>query len=306
LTTLFNGIIRLLTAGVLARLIQLPWKKVMLTILLAYFALGCFTYYCSDLLLFRPPASSYTDSDNILKLVTPSGIQISAQYLPNPIATYTILFSHGNAEDLGKIRSTLKIIHDVGFAVFAYDYQGYGTSQGNPSEQNFYQDIETAYAYVTQTLGIPPTQIILQGRSIGVGPAIALVAHTPVAGLIVESGFTSAFTAMTQISIFPFDKFPNLDRIRQVRHPVLVIHGTADRLIPFCNGQRLYRAAHGPKQFFAVVGAGHSDIIEKSGVRYVQTLQAFAQKIAADQLEHSVLPSVKAVKQHPALSDRDE
>jgi abhydrolase domain-containing protein 17 len=291
-----HGIIRLLTAGFLARLIPFPWKKVMLTVLLAYLALGCLTYYCSDLLLFRPPAASYTDDNHILKLVTPSGIQISAQYLPNPIATYTILFSHGNAEDLGKIRSTLKIIHDAGFAVFAYDYQGYGTSPGNPSEQNFYQDIETAYAYVTQTLGILPTQIILQGRSIGAGTAIALAVQTPVAGLIVESGFTSAFTAMTQISIFPFDKFPNLDRIQQVHHPVLVIHGMADRLIPFRNGQRLYQAAHGPKQFFVVVGAGHSDIMERSGVSYVQTLQAFAQKIAADQLEQSVLPRVKAVK----------
>jgi hypothetical protein len=186
------------------------------SVLCIYVALGAFAYFFADRLIFSPPAASYAENADLLNLTSVDGTQIAARYLPHPTATHTILFSHGNAEDLGEILPTLELLQAAGFTVFAYDYQSYGISQGRPSEQNAYEDVEAAYRYLTNTLGILPQQIISHRRSVGGGAAIALATRKPVAGLIVESSFTSAFTVITRFPLYPFDKLPNLTHIRQV------------------------------------------------------------------------------------------
>ena len=113
----------------------------------------------------------------------------------------------------------------LGFSVFAYDYHGYGTSGGKATEQNAYEDIDAAYNYLTQVLKVPPDRIIAHGRSLGGAVAIDLASRKPLGGLVVESSFVSAFRVVTGYRIFPFDKFRNADKIRQVRCPVLIIHG---------------------------------------------------------------------------------
>ncbi|KAM3097206.1 alpha/beta hydrolase [Phormidesmis sp. 146-35] len=245
------------------------------SLLFIYLALGIFAYFFSERLIFQPQPTSYQDSPDILKLETPDRIQLSALHLPNPRATYTLLYSHGNAEDLGDIRPTLEDLRTVGFSVFAYDYRGYGTSQGKPSEQKSYRDIETAYSYLTTKLGVRSDRIIAFGRSVGNGPTIHLATQKSIAALIIESGFTSAFRVVLPIPIFPFDKFPNRDRLKLVRCPVLVIHGENDQVIPFWHGQALYDAANQPKQFFAVSGADHNDVAEVAGESYSKALQNF-------------------------------
>jgi fermentation-respiration switch protein FrsA (DUF1100 family) len=144
-----------------------------------------------------------------------------------------IFFAHGNAEDLGYIKSRLEKIRDLGFSVFAYDYRGYGTSEGTPTEKAAYQDIQTAYNYLTQTLKITPQQIIVFGRSVDGGSAVDVASKKPVAGLIVESSFTSIFRVVVSVPLLPFDKFTNLDKIKKVNCPVLIIHGKSDEIIPF-------------------------------------------------------------------------
>jgi abhydrolase domain-containing protein 17 len=127
---------------------------------------------------------------------------------------------------------TLDRLNKWGFSVFAYDYRGYGTSDGSPSENNAYQDADVAYSYLTKELKIPPQQIIIYGQSLGGGAATELAAKHPVAGLILESTFTSAFRVVVPIPILPFDKFTNRDKLSRVRCPVLVMHGEADDVIP--------------------------------------------------------------------------
>ncbi len=226
-------------------------------------------------MIFLPQPTSYQDSKNSLKLSVTQTEQISALYLPNSQATQTLLYIHGNAEDLGDIRPLLDRLHSWGFSVFAYDYRGYGTSNGNPSERNAYQDAETAYRYLTEQLKIPPKQIIVYGRSVGGGSAVDLATRHPVGGLILESTFTSAFRVVVPFPILPFDKFSNLDKLRKVQCPVLVMHGQADQTIPIQHGQRLYEAASEPKMSLWVAEAGHNDFSWVAGERYQQTLVAF-------------------------------
>lgn len=244
--------------------------------LLFIYAFLCFyAFFLTDRQIFQPQTKTYQDSPDILKLTSRPGVQISAVYLPNPKAVYTILYSHGNAEDLGDIKPLLATLGDLGFSVFAYDYQGYGTSQGNPSESGAYRDIEAAYNYLTQKLGVPPQRMIIYGRSVGGGPAVDLASRKPVAGLIVESTFISAFRTVTVVPIVPFDKFANLDKIKGVRCPVLVMHGKADGVVPFWQGERLFEAANEPKFSLWVDGAGHDDFVEVAAARYGESLRGF-------------------------------
>jgi len=255
-------------------------KRLLRSIIFIYAFLCFYAVFFSERMIFQPPAASYQDTSKIIKLSSANGMKISAVHFPNPQAQYTILYSHGNAEDLGNISSVLRQIRDSGFAVFAYDYQGYGTSQGTASEYNAYRDIEAAYNYLTQQLGVPAKQIIVYGRSVGGGPTIDLASRQKVGGLVVESSFVSVFRVLTRIPLLPFDKFVNIDKIGKVRSPVLVIHGKADEVVPFWHGEQLFAAAKQPKFNFWVDRAGHNDLMEVAGEGYAETWRDFAKMLS--------------------------
>jgi abhydrolase domain-containing protein 17 len=241
---------------------QLPrvLQKMIIGFLVLYLALVAYAFFFSDSLIFQPHPASYRDGAEILKVRTGSGKKISAIYLPNNSARYTLLVSHGNAEDLGDDHDWLQSLRREGFSVFAFDYEGYGTSEGKPSETALYEDEFAAYDYLAVNLGTPPDRILIYGRSVGGGPAVHVAARRPAAGLILQSTFVSAFRVLTRVPVLFFDKFPNAREIRHVHCPVLVMHGTADSIISFWHGEELYRKANEPKQFFAIQGADHNDV----------------------------------------------
>lgn len=226
-------------------------------------------------MIFIPRPTRYQDTDEVLKVPVTPQEKISALYLPNPNAAYTVLYIHGNAEDLGDVRPRLEQLQRYGFSVFAYDYRGYGTSDGQPSEQNAYQDAKAAYTYLTQSLGVQPNRLLVLGRSLGGGSAVYLATQRPIAGIILESTFTSPFRVIVPFPIVPFDKFTNLLRLQQVNVPVLVIHGEQDQVVPIQHGRQLFAAASDPKMSLWVDRAGHSDISQVAGDQYFQALTQF-------------------------------
>ncbi|MDM9382429.1 alpha/beta hydrolase [Chlorogloeopsis sp. ULAP01] len=255
------------------------WKRLISSLVFIYIFFAVYIFFGADSMIFLPQPSSYQDTNEIIKLTSADGTKLSAIYFFNPTATNTILYVHGNAEDLGDIKVVLEKLRNLGFSVFAYDYRGYGTSEGKPTEKNAYQDIDTAYNYLTQQLKISPQQIIVFGRSVGGGSAVDLAARKPVAGLILESTFISAFRVVVPLRILPFDKFANLDKIKRVNCPVLVIHGKADRTIPVAHGKTLFAAAPSPKLSLWVDGADHNDLAWVAGKRYDEILREFEQLV---------------------------
>lgn len=224
--------------------------------------------------------------------------RITALYLPNPQARYTLLLSHGNAEDIGDNLDLYVEYWRRGFAVFAYDYRGYGTSTGTPTESAAYADEFFAWHYLIEQLHVPPSRIIIHGTSVGCGPATRLaqmLSAKPLderpAALILRSPFASAFTVLTRIPLLPWDKFPNASRIREVRMPVLVVHGTRDEVIPFAHGQKVFRNAppyggqdapltrDGGKQHLWIDGAGHNDIFVVAWKAYFDKVDSFVKAI---------------------------
>ena len=253
-------------------------KTILINICSVYIILLLFAFFISDRMIFLPPPSGYKQNQDLVKLTAFDGKNIYAVYLPNPEAKYTLLVSHGNAEDIGYLLPFLQEMHSHGFAVFAYDYHGYGLSGGKPTERNTYLDIDAAYDYLTKKLKIAPDHIISYGRSVGSAVALDLAIRKPVAAVVLQGAFVTAFRVLTHIPIVPFDKYNNLKKITKLKCPVLLIHGTSDRVVPFWHGAKLYAMAPQPKEFYQVKNAGHNDLLFVAGKKYWQVLKEFIQK----------------------------
>jgi len=265
--------------------------RVMLFLIFAlYVGLALFAYFLSDSMIFLAHPSSYRDSPDILKITTTEGKKISAVYLPNPTAKFTLLISHGNAEDLGDDKYWLDSLRHAGFNVFAYDYEGYGTSEGKPSERACYRDVAAAYDFLADDLKTPPDRIIIFGRSVGSGLASYIAAKRPSAGVILQSPFVSAFRVLTRIPLLPFDKFPNYKYVRHIHSPILIMHSRADSVIPFWHGEKLFDMANPPKHYFWATNADHNDMDLAKG--YIEAIQSFAATLG--KTEPASLPPLPA------------
>ncbi len=243
-----------------------------------YLLLNLYALLASDRLIFQPQDPSYAHLPDELKIVSGNGEKITAVFWEHPQAKQTILFSHGNAEDMGNMTEFLRRFFDLGYSVLMYDYRGYGTSEGKPSIGNAKQDIEAAYRWLVEEKGIAPHGIIVQGRSLGGGPSSWLAARHEVGGLVLESTFVSTFRVKTVWPLLPWDKFNSLRLVRKIHCPVLVIHGRDDTTVPFWHGQKLYDAAPGKKMHLWIDGARHNDYAYVAGAAYFDAFEAFAGK----------------------------
>jgi len=256
----------------------------LITAVISVYALLLLTATQCDRLIFQPHPSSYSlrelQSGSIQAYsVDSSGAKIAAIYLPNPRARYTLLYSHGNGEDIGDDLPFLEEFRRAGFAVFAYDYEGYGESAGRPSERGLYRDVEAAYDFLTGNLKVRPETVIAHGHSLGAAAAIHLASVRPVAGLIADAPFVSAFRVVTRAQILPWDKFNNARTIQRVHCPVLVVHGRNDLVIPCWHGERIYKLANAPKQCLWIESCGHNDTMLVAREQYIRALQDFVRSI---------------------------
>jgi fermentation-respiration switch protein FrsA (DUF1100 family) len=233
----------------------------------------------SEKLIFVPQVPSYEHLPGELKITSGNGEKVTAVYLENPETEYTLLFSHGNAEDLGDVAAFMQQFHALGYSVLMYDYRGYGTSEGSPSVRRAYQDVDAAYRWLVEEKGIDPQSIIAHGRSVGGGHSCWLAAHREVGGLVLESTFVSAFRVKTGVPLVPWDKFNNLRHIKKTTCPVLVMHGRNDTVIPFWHGKKLHAAAPGKKMHLWIDGARHNDYAYVAGAAYIDTFQTFMKRL---------------------------
>ncbi len=167
----------------------------------------------------------------------------------------------------------------AGYAVFALDYRHYGHSGGMPTEGNVYADVQLAYDYLRSKLGVPADRIVVFGYSLGGGPGVELALHRPVAGLVLQGAFVSAYRVLTRIPLFPGDKFVNLDKVPQLKVPVFFIHGTDDRTVPFWHGEALYAATNARKAKLFIAGGHHGGLAEFAGLRYWEELKKFTDSL---------------------------
>lgn len=255
----------------LSKILTLP----LTALLIAYLGLVLYALIRADALIFPKVPASYTMSPDIRLLKSSDGEQIASYYLPVTDAGVLLLYCHGNGEDIGDARPLLEQFQHNGIATLVFDYPGYGLSSGKPSEAGCYAATLAAYHYAVKELGYHPEQISLYGRSLGGGPACWLAAREPVGSLILDGTFSSTFRVMTERKLLPWDKFDNLAQFQKIDCPVLLLHGTEDRTVPFTHATKNYAAVRGEKYKLWVDGAGHNNLIELAGDRYWSTVLNF-------------------------------
>ena len=234
-------------------------------------------YKLAEKFAFQPPPATY-------KKYTFPYIDGKIPYhlnTKNP-SGYTILYTHGNAEDLGQVRHHLDTLAEcLNVNVIGYDYRGYGHNLGSSSEKACYEDIEIVYNFVHYSLGIPTDKIIFFGRSLGSGPtthmAAKLCSYEKIGGVVLQSGFMSAVTVVTnKLWYLPFtDIFVNYSKIGKITAPVLLMHGKKDTVIPFEHSQKLAGKTKHLKKLILFDRAGHNDVETLYFERLIEELVIF-------------------------------
>jgi fermentation-respiration switch protein FrsA (DUF1100 family) len=171
-----------------------------------------------------------------------------------------VIFAHGNAELIDFWPAELQPITHMGLGVLLVEYPGYGRSEGKPSQKSITEAFTTAYDMLVARKDVDSSRIVLFGRSVGGGAVCSLASQRPSAALILQSSFTSVRSIASKYFVPGFlvlDPFDNLSVVKNYRHPILIIHGRRDEIIPYLHGVSLHKAAK--KGNLITYECGHND-----------------------------------------------
>lgn len=209
------------------------------------------------------------------------GTNLHGWFVEHPHPRAVVLFCHGNAGNVTFLASMLDgLQRGHGVSVFAFDYRGYGRSEGRPSEDGLLQDARAARRWLSRRAGVAERDIVLMGQSLGGAVAIDL-ATDGARGLVLASTFSS-FPEVAQSHMYVPVKalttleFNSLEKIRRYHGPLLISHGDADEVVPYEQGRALYAAAPGPKSFIRLRNTRHNDLFPPE---YWETLDRFLEAL---------------------------
>ena len=205
------------------------------------------------------------------------GTRLHAWFLPAESRPRgTILFLHGNAENISTHIMSVRWLPAQGFNVFLPDYRGYGTSAGTPSVEGVQDDVNSALRTLLARPDVDPDRLVVFGQSLGGAIAIYNVAHSPyrrhIRGLAVESAFASyrgiareklaafwlTWPLQYPLSWLVSDRYSPAAAVAGISPiPLLIIQGDHDPIVPVGHGRRLFALAREPKQLWIVPGGGH-------------------------------------------------
>jgi pimeloyl-ACP methyl ester carboxylesterase len=187
---------------------------------------------------------------------------LNAWYIAPQAGKPLLLFLHGNGGNLATLGERFAQLTAQGNGLLAIDWRGYGGSTGSPTEDGLMLDADAAYAAALAAAGTGK-RIFIIGESLGSGPAIALAARLECAGLILDAPYSSVVdVAAARFWMFPVrlliaDRYRSDLRVKDIKAPLLIVHGDQDRTIPIRFGEKLFALAPEPKQFIKVAGGGH-------------------------------------------------
>ena len=260
----------------------IPWFRLFILLFIVYLIIATLTWFFGDRLIFPVPQSTYSQEDTSFFVELKNGDSVACMHEGNKEKPQrTVIFSHGNGEDLGNLESFFSYFGSEDTEMIGYDYPGYGLSDGKASEQRCFDAIGAIYDHVTNKLHREPEKIILWGRSLGTGPSLYLAAQKKIGGLILETPFLSAFRSVTGVAILPWDRFRNVEFADMVTCRSLVIHGTLDEVVPFRQGKKIFEQLPEPKEFLEVKDAEHNNLWEVGGKKYRDTLIRFIESFGS-------------------------
>ena len=223
---------------------------------------------CQNSLIYHPHAEEVAPNFPAVEAVrieTEDGESLVAWYLRPQAEQPVFLFFDGNGGRPHIWGGRWRRIAESGAGFLAVYYRGYSGSTGRPSERGLHLDARAGYDWLIEH-GYQPRDIVIHGFSLGSGVAVRLASERPARALVLEAPFTGVddvaaahFTPLSALLIR--DRFRTRDWISDVRMPVLIVHGDADTVIPFAQGERLYALANDPKQFVRMAGSDHATLV---------------------------------------------
>jgi fermentation-respiration switch protein FrsA (DUF1100 family) len=259
-----------------------------LAMLLAAAALaGCTNMFFQPHRVLVETPSRFGLEYEAVSLRADDGTSLIAWFLPaKGAARATVLFLHGNAENISTHFANVAWMPAAGFSVLALDYRGYGASEGAPSLEGMQLDIDAALRALLARPDVDPKRIVIFGQSLGGALAISYVARTPyranVRALVTDGAF-SDYREITREKLaslwltWPLQWLPWLTVDNDYSPetvvasvspvPLLLVHGDQDPVVPHRHSQRLFELAREPKELWIVPGAGHTQSLHSAAVR---------------------------------------
>jgi hypothetical protein len=202
------------------------------------------------------------------------GTLLDAWYIPPKQDAQTILFAHGNAGNIADRLSAMSVFSNAGYGFLAFDYRGYGRSQGQPSEQGLYWDLEAASRYLATVKKTPLSKQIALGESLGSSVVVDVATRLPFRAVVIFSTLTSISDVAEYFlkeKVWRFlpgkqlmqCRFNSLSKIAKIHSPLIIMHGMNDLMMPVWMPKALYTKAKTPyKKLLLIPGAGHNDVLE--------------------------------------------
>jgi uncharacterized protein len=258
-------------------------------LLLVWFNESRLLYFPGNARTLLPPPAELSLPVERVEFSTADGVRLVSWVIPAPDPSgYWLLICHGNGGNISEAGRPLHYagLRDLGLSLLAFDYRGYGESEGRPTEEGLYRDAEAAYRYLRETLGVVPGRIVLFGHSLGTAVAVDLAARHPAAALILDGPLTSVPERGQEV--YPFlpvhllarSRYASIEKIGKIGIPKLFLHAEADQVIPIAHGRRLYAAASPPKRFVTLRG-GHGDAFEVDSTAYFGSIARLLAELGA-------------------------
>lgn len=241
--------------------------------LLIYVAFVCVMYVMQRSYLYFPSTFQSYDEAFLQKQDILHYEQDGLQWLGLPsvfLSNRVLVYFHGNGGAAIDRVAKMRVWANAGFKVIMVEYPGYGTNEGEPSEESFYNAGRVAIDRAIS--GWPDAELYIYGELIGSGTAVQMATEYPVKALIIESGFSSLVDVaqskmpFVPVSLLLKDRYDNVAKINHSKADLFIIHGNRDTIVLMKFGERLFKAYNGRKEMIIINGAGHNDIYQQTDI----------------------------------------
>ena len=231
--------------------------------------------------LTNAEAVTFTSADGVVL----GGWFVPATTSPGAAAAWTMVVFNGNAGNRAYRAALALAFRTHGVSLLLFDYRGYGDSGGSPHERGLALDSRAARHYLLTRPDVDASRLVYFGESLGAAVAVELATEHPPSALVLRSPFTSMVdVARVHYPILPVglllrDRFASIERIADIRAPLLIIAGDRDSIVPLDQSRRLYDAATSPKQYLVIEGADHNDADLVAGPGVVAATMRFLRQV---------------------------
>ena len=256
-------------------------------VVLIYLTITSVLYYSQRSLLYHPTENNYSGDKltvpiDKVRIKTNDNIELLSWYHDKDIQNYkTILFLHGNAGSLENRIHKINHFNEMEINFLIISWRGFSGNEGKPTEEGLYKDAKSAVKWLINK-GVKKENIIIYGESLGTGIATEISQNESFSGIILESPFTSMVAAgKSKYPIFPIglllkDKYKSEEKIKNIKSPLLIMHGEADTIVPFWMGKKMYELANEPKYSYF---PEYDDHMMEYNENLINTLQGFIKSL---------------------------